>query len=290
VEPTGDNSAFGASGKLEGYAQPPLKVVVGVDPSQPNDAVLEMLKALAPGRLHIHLVHAFDPTSSADGDFSLRRSQWTLSQARNALEIGGYGAAWIQPSDDPVDTLIHFAAVERADLIAIGTPRMGRGKVAKGLIERSPYNLLVSKSPPKNAKGLSAVLATDQSIYMIGCIARLAKVWPHGIQQLTVLTANESRTAWLSQGANKSVRQTTQDLLESNRRICEALAPLGVTCRAEVREGYRNAVLYEVMSENQADLLIMGGPNREDPAPLALQSISAELAIHSPYSVLILRP
>lgn len=273
-----------------------LKVVAGIDPHQPFDAVMHTLRSLSPNGMDVHLVHGFNPEPKHNARERGRTAELTLTGARAALEASGLGAAWIQRTADPAEALIDVAEAEGADLIAIGSPIAKGGRVARALLKRSPVSILVARRAPPQ-EGIRVVLATDHSPFMNSCIRRLLAMNPGGIREIVVLTANEvsaGAVAMLVHGlpdlSEKAEHWISEKLMEENQRVCELLAPLGAECRAEVREGTTSTAISKSMSETESDLLLIGAPEHCLLEKLAYGSASEDQFLNAPYSVLALRP
>lgn len=290
----GEPISVGRPGYAEGG---PLKIVAGIDPHEPFDAVMGTIRALAPHGASVHLVHAFDPKPQHNAAERGEQAELTLSGARAALEASGLGAAWIQRTSDPAKALMDVAEAEHADLIAIGSPSPGGGRVARQLLAKSPVSLLIARTVPKQTQGLRAVLATDHSPFIKEGIRRLLRMNPAGLKEIVVLTANQvvgGAAAMMVQGlpglAEDAERWIAEKITEENAKVCETLAPLGAVCRPEVREGYPNEMIEAAMRDSDSDLLIIGAPEHGLLERLAFGSVSGEEVLRAPYSVLALRP
>jgi nucleotide-binding universal stress UspA family protein len=259
---------------------------VGVDPQQPVEAVVRVLRMLAPQGLEAHLVYVLPP----------RSDKADLAEARAVLEIEGLGGTWIRRSGDPAQALIATAEDQGADLIAIGAPAQGRGHVAKALLSHSPVSLLIAKAPPKRPEGLVAVLATDHSDYMDACIDRFVGLRPGGLKEIVVLTANEvvvGTAALLVQGlgqfAEKAEQWMAEKIEEENRRIAQRFVSFCPCTVAVARNGEPNEVFHRVLREYDADLLIMGARRHCTLERLLFGSLSFDEVVDGEHSVLALR-
>lgn len=274
-----------------------IKVVVGIDPQQPFDVLMQTLQAFSPRSVSIHLVHAFDPEPIGNASARGQRAEQTLSGVRAALETSGLGAAWIERTSDPVEALIDVATAENADLIAIGPPCQSGGHVADRLLKRSPVSILVARTVPRKPEEVKAVLATDHSKFTNECIQRLLRMNPEGIREMVVLTANQvvgTAAAMAVHGlpdlADKAEEWISEKLTQENQHVCDLLVPLGAVCRPVVRKGYANEAIAQTMADSEADLLILGAHQHSVLQRFAFGSVSAEEVLHAPYSVLALRP
>lgn len=275
----------------------PIKIVVGIDPYEPSDVLIQTLRAFTSRDVELHLVHGFCPEPIESAAERGNDSRKTLASVRTALETSGLGAAWIERTDDPVQALLDVAEAENADIIAIGSPRHGGHGVARGLLDRSPISLLVARSAPHRPDSLSAVLATDHSDYMKDAVAELCRMNPDGFREIVVLTANElpgGAAAMMVHGlpalASRAEDWISEKLTEENQKVCESLASLGAICTPIARKGFPNEVIASAMKGLDTDLLILGAPHHGRFERFAFGSVSADEILNARYSVLALRP
>lgn len=261
-----------------------LRVVVGVDPDESTVPVIETLRMLGGNGLELHLVHVLE------GDCKIGR-------ARVELEAAGLGGTWIIRGSDPAWGLIEAARTQSADLIAIGAPRSGEGKVAKALLANSPVSLLIAKEPPKHPDGLIALLATDHTDYMSACIDRLLLLRLSAIGKLVVFTANEivgGRAAMLVNGlpqfAGKAETWVTERIQQENAQIAARFAPYCGSVTAAAKPGAPKDVIEEALAHYDADLLILGAEPRCFLDRLLFGSVTFDEVVFGRRSVLALRP
>lgn len=261
-----------------------LRVVVGVDPDESTVSVVDTLRMLGGHGLELHLVHALENVSE-------------IGKVRVELEAAGLGGTWISHRSDPARGLIEAARNQSADLIAIGAPRSGEGKVAKALLANSPVSLLIAKEPPKNPDGLVALLATDHTDYMNDCIDRLLLLRFSGVRELVVFTANEvvgGTAATLVSGlprlAGKAETWVTERIQQENAKIAARFAPYCGSVTAAAKPGAPKEVIEEALDHYDADLSILGAEPRCFLDRLLFGSVTFDEVVFGRRSVLALRP
>lgn len=272
-------------GRSDSYSTPRrLRVVVGVDPDESTVPVIETLRMLGGHGPELHLVHVLK------GDYK-------VGKARVELETAGLGGTWITRGSDPAWGLIEAARNQSADLIAIGAPISGEGRVAKALLTNSPVSLLIAKEPPKHPDGLIALLATDHTDYMSACIDRLLLLRLSGIRELVVFTANEvvgGTAAMLVNGlpqlAGKAETWVTERIQQENAQIAARFAPYCGSVTAAAKPGVPKDVIEEALAHYNADLLILGAEPRCFLDRLLFGSVTFDEVVSGRRSVLALRP
>ncbi|MGV3615119.1 MAG: universal stress protein [Fimbriimonas sp.] len=274
-----------SEGRADVQAMPRrLRVVVGVDPDESTASVIETLRMLGGHGLELHFVYVLE---SGTG----------LGKARVELETAGLGGTWISSGPNPSHGLIEAARNQSADLIAIGAPRSGEGKVAKALLAHSPVSLLIAKDSPKHPDGLGALLATDHTDYMNACIDRLLSLRLSGLRELVVFTANEiigGTAAMLVNGlpqfASKAETWVTERIQQENAQIAARFAPYCGSVQASAKAGSPKAAIEEALAQYDTDLLILGAEPRCFLDRLLFGSVAFDEIVFGRRSVLALRP
>jgi nucleotide-binding universal stress UspA family protein len=214
--------------------------------------------------------------------------------------------------------VLHGAALQQllaradetgADLIAVDghedSPLLAAliGSVARGLVLGARQSILLAKGSrepdPTTETPVRAVLATDHSDYADACWERLVRLWPRGIEHLTILTAYpedrlrslEPMLPPLGISPTRAVRDqlcARSDALAS--RLAERFPPSCTGIDVVLSTLPVHEAIAEQMQASRADLLILGAKGHGLVERLTLGSVSFSQAIGPhPYSVLLLR-
>jgi nucleotide-binding universal stress UspA family protein len=189
----------------------------------------------------------------------------------------------VQRLGSPVSVLTAEADERSADLIAVGSEQKGTwgslffGSVGKGLLMGADHSILFGKGPVENEGAINAIFATDHSEYAQKAADWLLSHLPAGFGQVVVLTAV----------GEKDDRATFE---KANHDLAIRFNQQGIAARGEVVEGHPSQAIKQAMSAHKSDLLIVGAQGHGFLERLRIGSLSFEVVVNSPYSVLVIRP
>lgn len=263
---------------LTAILEPLRPPVVGILAPLPEDVLLQNLKAQE------------------------EAAEQAIQRARAMLETAGIPATSQIRQGHASAELLRTAEESHADLLALGsTGKRGwrawlLGSVGRAAITHAHQSLLIAHQPPTPDKPLQAVVGADHSDYNHRCLQRLLQFAPQGIQKLLLTTAFELDSEMLELLARTmpalkeaGSQWVIEQLHERNRELCEQLRPLGAGCESLVVEGPTIPALRAVLSETNAELLILGAKGHSLLERLTLGSISHHFATAESYNLLILR-
>lgn len=223
-------------------------------------------------------------------------------QAEEARAIFGDGTVEVH-SGEATAKLLHFAENHAMDLVAIGSERKSTlgslffGSVSQGLLTGAKCSLLVGKNPPTDDGPVTAVLATDHSIYANRSIEWLLERKPLGIGKLVILTAATVNPLIGSQimqhveNMNETVLEfIIKGLRDQNDHIAHRFRQLGIDAVGEVRQEHPSHAIESAMKEHGAELLIVGAQGHGFLERLRIGSTSFEQVVNTPHNVLVIRP
>lgn len=294
-----------------------MRILFGIDRSGGCLPAIQMALDLKFPQVEVDLMHVIESVLP-DGSFPDLSDNHPLTQlylhhqdeGREALmtaaaefeEAGLQVRTFLERGDVAADLIAH-ANKEQCDLIVAKSSSKGYygslffGSVTKGLLIDARQSLLFVKGEGIPQRPLKAVFATDHSPYCDRCVDLMVKMEPKGIEQLTVLTANEipaSVTELLVDDLpdlkDIAPRWITEKIEERNQAICAKLAPLGAKCESRIAEMHPNEAIRKAMEETGADLLIMGAQGHGFIERLTMGSKSFHQVVNEPHSVLVLRP
>jgi nucleotide-binding universal stress UspA family protein len=291
-----------------------MKVVLGVDNLGRWHATAQMIRRLVLPHLEVHLVHAVEPFealgSPLEGAFNHPRQadpcsagDLALKQAEAMLICLGAPFHRHILRGEPAVGLLEVSEQVDADLIAVGSERKGAfggffyGSVGRGMVIGAKRSVLICKEVVKPDRPFTAVLATDHSDYMDRCVERLLALAPGGIDRLVVMTANRMSSltqkilTWdVPDVSNEAAGWVREKLEQKTKTLCQRLAPLGATCQARVISDHPVEAIRTVMSEESADLLILGAQGHNFIDRLCVGSVSLHAVVAEPFNVMVLRP
>jgi nucleotide-binding universal stress UspA family protein len=296
-----------------------MRIVVGVDGKQGDQAALHLVKRLRLGESGagceadiVNVIEALPFPWWGSGEMSSPEvvEQLMEAQEENGIRVTKRAAAELEGAvrqtrciirhGSAPDQLMIHAEDAHADLIAVGgraqraVSAFLAGSVGRGLVIGARQSLLIAKGEVAPEGPVRAVLATDHSRYADRCLTTLLNLAPKGIAHLTVLTAYpresvEAIRPFLPDYVLDPAGWIDDSLRQRNDHVKERLAPLGCTFDGRVVNEQPNAAIKQAMEETGADVLILGAQGHGWVERLTLGSVSFHQAVVEPSSVLILR-
>lgn len=213
-----------------------------------------------------------------------------------------------------------FIEETKADLLAVGSSdksamqRVFLGSVARKAVIHAGCSVLIARASAASSSGVSsssvasshvnnrstkrpltAVLATDHSDYANRCFALLPRFLPRGIGRLIVTTIYPAQLVEAMRAIIPHFKANTEEWVQSelersNQKLIATLDPLGCRCESRViaSEGVNDSI-EKVVTEERADLLIVGAQGHSFVQRAMIGSVSLHQAMHQSKSVLVLR-
>ncbi len=294
-----------------------MRIVLGVNEPAYSRRALHLLERLKFRGATVDALHAIEmvpiaawpemPAEAWDAATQCQQ-EWErdaialTDKTARELNEHGFMANSVVRRGGAAEQLMQYAEEVEAGLIAVGSRQESpleaffAGSVSRGLVIGAQQSILVAKGEPASTGPITAVLATDHSTYMNGCINRFAELAPQGIEKLIVVTAYDVKKRALEALLPRQPElraewiQTFEQTLHSrNVSVGERLQREGLVCESRVIAGPAVAVINSVMRESSADLLILGAHGHDFVERLAVGSLSFHMVMSEPHSVLILR-
>jgi len=271
-----------------------MKMIIGIDVAGHWEAPVSLIRRIRFTDPVPYLVHALepvpvmgiypmagDPNAMATIERELQEcGEKTLAEAHSTL---GIRCEEIVRPGSPVSVLMAEADERGADLIAVGSEQKGKwgslffGSVGKGLLMGADHSILFGKGEVAQEGPVTAVFATDHSEYAQRAVDWLLSHLPAGLGQLIILTA-------VSEGDDRGQFE------KANHDLAIRFSQQGIAARGEVIEGHPSQAIKDAMAAHKADLLIVGAQGHGFLERLRIGSLSFEVVVNSPYSVLVVRP
>lgn len=190
----------------------------------------------------------------------------------------------------PVDTIVHIAEEEKANMIVMGSHGMSgiarflMGSVSEGVSRYAHCPVLIVRGT--NTTVRRVLLAFDGS--ESSCRAGMAAVeLAQSLQvSLTVLSAWEPGHA-SKEETQEEIKQRAEQLI--TQRVEEAFKPTGVAYTLCHEEGHPAEVISQFAEENAIDLIVMGNRGLGSFQRLLLGSVSHAVLHHAHCPVLVVR-
>lgn len=197
--------------------------------------------------------------------------------------------------------IVAHVAGGKADLLALSCSEKSSlerallGSVSRKALIGAECSVLIAKNYQRKEHGLTVVLATDHSLHAKRSIAKFLSWRPKGIARAVVLTvypeqALSAMNAVMSNFKADVASWARKELAKENADVAKELATHGITCTSRVESGAVSETLARVMTEEKADLLVLGAQGRGFVDRVFLGSIALDQALGRPYSVLVVRP
>jgi nucleotide-binding universal stress UspA family protein len=200
-----------------------------------------------------------------------------------------------------VNELMNEAQDSKADLVAVTLKTqetLGQfffGTVGRKMIFQCPTSFLIYKSTTAPSSLKRAIFATDHSPFAQRALERLIHMQPRGLEQIVVLTAypqnlTSALAPFVSQLGLDVSRWIEEKLQEENEAVVRRLRQEGYEALAEVRGESIHEAIESSLKRHEAGLLILGAQGHGMLEGLSLGSVTAHQALHTPHSVLVVRP
>lgn len=295
-----------------------MQIVMGVKEYETGHAMIQYLEQLQFPDPQVCVVHVNEPPgggtlgnmllTAGEGEFI---AQYMNNQDFIAHTMGhtiydelrqhGIKAEMQVLNGSPGELLLEISRSRQADLILMHMPQKGTvgglfgARVARKLLMEADTSLLIHRSlvMAQPIRG-QVVFATDHSPYAERCLQRLVEMKPQGLQRITVMTAYQrdllsSLKPFVSQLRVDPGRWVEDKLHEENSRTIQKLEAAGWRCASEVREGNVHEAIEASMTQNNADLLILGAQGHGFVKRLTMGSVSLHEALYGRYPILLLR-
>ena len=291
------------------------EIVVGVDNCQAHLPALALLQRLRFSHPRVTLIHsaaeglpfapAFGDSLTIQEEFAQVAVNLGSKALHDAKELLGPDIPCVArlTHGNPAERLIEESEVREADLIVVNAKQNGAagrsaiGSVSRALVLAGTTSVLIAKGERNLGEPFRAVFATDHSPFANRCLERFLELAPKGIYAIDVVSAWEiddheaevlgKNLAKLGGDANRWI----EDAVESrNAVVSRKLAGAGYQTRSIVRRGNPNEVLHDVMTEEAADLLIVGSQGQGAMSRALVGSVSLQQVTGEAYPVLIVRP
>jgi len=276
-----------------------MKVIVGIDEAGNYQVALHLLSRLAFANVTAELLHAVDPLSlSVEGVVSPAYTasvgvaegwqKWAddlLHGAQRQCFDLGVPSTSLRQVGKPASVLVERASEIHADLIATGSTHKSMygalvlGGVGRGLTIGAHQSLLIAKQEAKASGPITAVFATDGSEYADTCLRMLARMAPAGIGRLVLVNAGDY-------SAGEEAHDAAQQHID---RLVGHLREAGFNVEGQVVDGLPAEVIDAMMKSVDADLLIMGAQGHGFFSRVLIGSLSLQMVVASPHSMLLLR-
>lgn len=281
-------------------------IVVGYDESESSKAALKEASLWV--KKHggkVFLVHAvfFDKEEFAilpaqlEKRFELgtkvcyQAKELTLSEHGIAVEA-------MVCEGEPPEVIVDIAEGKKADLIALGTygrkgwKRLLMGSVTSQVILNSSIDVLVAKRPCSACTGnyTSILLPFDGSEFSKKALNRaseLAKTDGAGIAVLYVIPRYEEMVEFFkTDSIKKSLFQEAEKVIGEAKKIASGL---GVSIKAEIREGHAADEIIRASEKLENDLIVMGTYGWRGVNKAIMGSTAERVITHATIPILIVR-
>lgn len=297
-----------------------MRITLGVDSRTPeaNAPVVSLLTQLAFAKSHVDIVHIVPPPVFPGGEIvpaisglavlSYEQQEWPEATAAVTAVAESltpqYTTAEVLVNGMPAEGLLREAERSHTELVALNASHDAAwkgafvGSVARAAVIGATSSVLIARPRKDPSRPLHAVFATDHSPYATRCAELLGTFGPHGLAELTVLTAFPIAAMQEQLLKAGKLEQLTGNALEHDLmgRNADTIARLDATfgddgpvMQSRVVDAPVHEAIAQVMEETQADLLILGAHGHSFLERLTTGSVSFRAALSSPYSVLILR-
>ena len=292
-----------------------MKIVVGISDREHAAELGGFLKGLRFSDLKIELIHVLErigggsiPTvEGVQADLIARYMRMQETDAETLLSAScdefkrlEFDAETQLLTGYSANRIIAYANESDCDLLTVGSTGKGSveslllGSVGRKALISATCSVLIIKKPLMIERPLKVVFATDHSEYANSCLERFLAFAPRGIGQIAVTTVYPDQllraiSSVVSNFKSDVSGWVRNELERNNQRVVEKLRPLGAESYSRVESGNVSEVLTRVMSEENADLLVLGAQGHGFAERIAMGSVSLEQALRRPYSTLVLR-
>ncbi len=292
-----------------------MKIVLGVDDATRVKQTADLMQALRFQSATVELVHVLDGRNESfypvelhrpdaisfylkmqeDNAKELLASTWSDMKARDFANVSSHLIHGLMSNK-----LLDYCTETGADVLALASSDKGSvegvliGSVTRKAVISARCSILISKRPVVSGRALNVVLATDHSVYANKCIDEFIRWAPQGIGKMTVLTVFPEQLVKLMTSVIENFKADAAgwvraELERSNQEVIRRLGSLGIERRSLVESGAVVDTLERVMKDEGADLLVLGAQGHGFVERLTLGSVSLDLAVRKPYSILVVR-
>lgn len=294
-----------------------MRIVLGVNEPAYSRHALHLLERLRFCGASVDAVHAIEMVPlaawpempaeawevAAESQAEWERDAVALTdKTAHELQEQGFVANSVVRRGSAAHQLMQYADEIEAGLIAVSSRQESpleaffAGSVSRGLVIGAHQSILVAKGEPAPTGPLTAVLATDHSTYMNGCIDRLVEMAPQGLAKLIIVTAYDVKRRALNALLPRQpelraewIETFERTLHDRNKAVAARFQQDSLVCESRVIAGPPVAVINSVMRESGADLLVVGAQGHDFVERLAIGSLSFHEVMSEPHSVLVLR-
>jgi nucleotide-binding universal stress UspA family protein len=294
-----------------------MRAVLGVHQLPSAHQALQALLQLGFKDLEVRPTHVMEHVGSTLGKYLLTvteteyYAQYTKTEEAKAHELlksfekelqeRGFASKARLRDGHVVNELIAEAQESQADLVVVSLKAqesLGHfffGSVGRKMIFQCPTNLFVYKPATSPASLKRAVFATDHSPFALKALDRLISLRPEGLEHITVLTAypqnlTSALAPFVTQLGVDVSRWIEEKLHEENETVVRRLKQEGFQAVAEVRGEPIHEAIESSMKRHEAGLVILGAQGHGMLEGLSLGSVTAHQVLHTPHSVLVVRP
>lgn len=196
--------------------------------------------------------------------------------------------------------ILQVAKEEKADLVAIGSRRLGKmrsffsGSVGRALVLNAETSFLVARSGVDGATDVSAIFATDHSDYANRCLDELLRLNPAGLTEIHIVFAADTvEELWMAAEDGSGGVMQEGPLTEQMKKMGEALVDKCIQSGRLadyrlVRQSQFNAIRHR-MNATKSDLLILGAERHGLLERLLVGSVTLHEIVAEDFSVLVIR-
>lgn len=284
-------------------------VIAATDFSPAADRAVEWAVELASHRrAELQLVHAVVAPAAAGARFPLvvemtedllDRARRRMAETALRLQQRVPGLAWEVALGDPAIVVLAAAARHRPELIVVGTRGLGGwrhallGSTAQRVLGRAtcPVIAVHEGDPVMPARPLRLLAATDFSTDAEEATNVACRLLADAIGEVVVLHAFSVPLPAPPSEAfahGELVGELREAARDSTAEQAARVRLLGVSARAELRDGYAPDVIAAAARELGADLVVMGSRGRGGIAQLLLGSCAERVLQLAPCPQLVL--
>lgn len=294
-----------------------MRAVLGVHHLPSAHQALQALLQLGFKDLEVRPIHVMEHVGSTLGKYLLTvteteyYAQYMKSEEAKARELLNSFERELQSrgirSDahvregHVVNELMAEAKESNADLVVVtlkAQETLGHfffGSVGRKMIFQCPTSFYVYKPTTSPSTLKRAIFATDHSPFAQKSLERLISMRPLGIEHITVLTAypqnlTSALAPFVSQLGVDVSRWIEDKLYEENETLVRRLTQEGFQAIAEVRGEPIHEAIESSLKRHEAGLVILGAQGHGMLEGLSLGSVTAHQVLHTPHSVLVVRP
>lgn len=294
-----------------------MRAVLGVHHLPSAHQALQALLQLGFKDLEVRPTHVMEHVGSTLGKYLLTLTeteyyaQYTRTEEAKARELLNSFEKELQERGIPsqvqlreghvVNELMAEARDSRADLVAVtlnAQETLGHfffGSVGRKMIFQCPTSFFVYKPTTAPSTLKRAVFATDHSPFAQKSLEHLISLRPQGMEHITVLTAyphnlTSALAPFVSQLGVDVSRWIEEKLYQENEAVVQRLKQEGFHAVAEVRGEPIHEAIESSVKRNDAGLVILGAQGHGMLEGLSLGSVTAHQVLHTPHSVLVVRP